>query len=207
MPRPPPPAAALTITGKPIFAAAAGRTAPTGSALIAGHAGHAGFDHAALGARLVAHHIDGVGWRADEGEASVLDGARKRRVLGQEAVAGMDRGRAGGLPLLRESFDGEIGVGRRARPDAERLVGARYMERAGVGIGIDGHRPQSPWRVRVRMMRSAISPRLATRRVGNASARLGLATAQFGLRFSTNEATPSRPSSLSMRSAKFSAAA
>ncbi len=40
--------------------------------------------------RLRAHQLDRGGRRADPDEARVLDGARERRVLGQEAVARMD---------------------------------------------------------------------------------------------------------------------
>src|SRR5690606_33846475 len=96
----------------------------------------------------------------------------------------------------------------RGRADARRMVCKRYMERVGVGIGIDSDRARA---------HGACGPHDAQ---GNLAA-IGHkerghvavcwiahgSTAQRGLRFSTKEATPSRASSLSMRSAKFSAAA
>ena len=43
------------------------------------------------GRDLVAHQADGLGLRADEDEAALLDPLGKIRVLGQEAIARMDR--------------------------------------------------------------------------------------------------------------------
>ena len=54
-------------------------------ALIAGHAGHACLDHPALGARLVAHDVNGVRRRPDKCEAGFLHCFREPGVLGEEA--------------------------------------------------------------------------------------------------------------------------
>ena len=51
----------------------------------------------ALGLDLVAHDADVLGLRADEGDVVALDDLGEARVLGQEAVAGMDRVGAGDL--------------------------------------------------------------------------------------------------------------
>jgi hypothetical protein len=54
-------------------------------------------------------------------------------VLGQEAVAGMDRVGAGDLAGRDDRRDVEIAVARRRRADADALVGEPHMHRVGVG--------------------------------------------------------------------------
>ena len=68
----------------------------------------------------------------------------------------------------------EIALARRRRPDMHRLVGLAHVQRLRVGIGIDGDACRMPSRRAVRMIRQAISPRLAMSRRSdhaNASAR------------------------------------
>ena len=60
-------------------------------AAAAGHARHAGRLHRADRLDLVAHQADRVGLGADEDEAGLLDAFGEVGVLGEEAVAGMDR--------------------------------------------------------------------------------------------------------------------
>src|SRR4029450_7992483 len=67
------------------------------AALGAGHAGDAEALGRALGFDLVAHDADMLRLRADERDAVMLEHLREARVLGEEAVAGMDRIRAGDL--------------------------------------------------------------------------------------------------------------
>ena len=61
------------------------------------HAGHARGFHRLDRRDLVAHQADRLGRGADEREAALLDALREVRVLGQEAVARMDRDRVGDL--------------------------------------------------------------------------------------------------------------
>ena len=91
--------------------------------------------------RLLAHQLDRRRRRADPDEPRVLDGARERRVLGEEPVAGMHGARAGALGGLHEALDLQIALGRRRRADQIRLVGERDVQRAAVGLGVDRHRP------------------------------------------------------------------
>ena len=72
-------------------------------AVVAGNAGNAGRAHQRLGARLVAHGADRGGRRADEDEPGRLAGRGEGGVLGEEAVAGMDRVGAARLRRRRGS--------------------------------------------------------------------------------------------------------
>src|ERR1700730_15671934 len=78
MPRPPPPADALTRTGKPILPAAFASVASSlGFALIAGPQRHAGFLHQHLRTGFRAHRPDHLGGRADEYQSRVETALRE----------------------------------------------------------------------------------------------------------------------------------
>src|SRR5690606_17483507 len=62
-----------------------------------------------------------------------LDDLHEGRVLGKEAVAGMDRFRAGDLAGGDQVRHRQIRTVRRWRPDADALVGHPDMHRVGVG--------------------------------------------------------------------------
>ena len=64
-------------------------------AVIARHQRHLGLFHDLLGFALGAHGADGGGRRADEDDARLGAGLGEAGILRQEAVAGMDRLRAG----------------------------------------------------------------------------------------------------------------
>ena len=140
MPRPPPPAAALIITGKPVASTTA-RAASKSSIrpLLPGMVGTPAFDRGGAAGDLVAHQADGLAARADEGQARLLDRVGEGRVLGEEAVAGMDRVDAGRPCRGDDRADVEIGLGRLRRADLDRLVGEADGERIGVGgaVGLD----------------------------------------------------------------------
>src|SRR6476469_2579507 len=86
-PRPPPPYAALIATGSPCsLAKATTSSAPDTGSLVPGTRG---------APALVAERVDGLGARADPDEAGVDDRLGEGRVLGEEAVAGVDRVGAG----------------------------------------------------------------------------------------------------------------
>ena len=90
MPRPPPPAAALIITGKPVRSTAFRASPSVDHPVAAGHGRHAGPCRRLPRGDLVAHQADGGAVRADEDEARRLDRVGEVGVLGQETVAGMD---------------------------------------------------------------------------------------------------------------------
>ena len=108
-------------------------------ALGAGNARHAGRLHGALGGDLVTHGADRGGAGPDEGESAGLHSLGKGGILGEKAVAGMDRLGAGGLG--REEVGGrvEVAARRRCRADAHRLVGEPDISCGAVGLGMDDH--------------------------------------------------------------------
>ena len=108
-------------------------------AFVAGHARHPGIDHLDLGLPLVAHQGDGVGRRADEGDVRIGAGLGKLRVLGQEAIAGMDGVGAGGLCGLDDAVDAQVGLAHRRCADAHGLVGQLDVPGVGIGVGVDRH--------------------------------------------------------------------
>ena len=98
IPLPPPPAAALMITGKPICLAnaSASSTSSTGPG-VPGMIGTPTSTHRPPGGRLVAHHPDLLRRGPDEGDVRRRAGFRELGVLGEEAVPGMDGVGAGDL--------------------------------------------------------------------------------------------------------------
>jgi hypothetical protein len=106
--------------------------------LDARHDRHARLLHRDLGADLVAHHPDGVGPRTDEHEAALLDALGEIGVLGQEAVAGVDRLGVGDLGRADDRGHVQVAVGGRRRPDADGLVGEAHVLGVGVGLGMHG---------------------------------------------------------------------
>ena len=95
MPLPPPPATALSITGKPAdrakASASAGSVRPSS---VPGTMGAPAAPAILPRAGLRAHLADGVGGGADEDHAGILAGRGEIRILAEEAVAGMDGLRA-----------------------------------------------------------------------------------------------------------------
>ncbi len=127
------------------------------------HRRHAGGGHGLARDRLVAHPLDGVRRRADEDDARILACAREVGVLGEEAVARVDRLRAG---LKRRRDDvGHVEVRQRRRtPVRCRRRGPPSRRAASPCRPRSRRRPTrrpSPWQAL--MTRSATSPRLATR--------------------------------------------
>ncbi len=95
MPRPPPPAVALMMTGKPIACGDADRRLEIRHAAVRPRHHRnpqrlGGF----LGGDLVAHDADMFRRGADEGDAVVFQRLREGGVFGQEAIARMHRLRA-----------------------------------------------------------------------------------------------------------------
>ncbi len=100
-----------------------GRRVVAERAAAAGHARHAGGLHRADRFDLVAHQADRVGLGADEDEAGLFDAFGEVGVLGEEAVAGMDRLRVGDFGRGDDLGHVEVAVGGRRGTDAHRFVG------------------------------------------------------------------------------------
>ncbi len=107
-------------------------------AVVARRQRHVGGAHQLLGRRLRAHRADRRGRRADEDDAAGGAGVGEAGVLGQEAVAGVDRLRAGAPRGVEDALGDEVGFARRGRAEQHRLVGQPDVARVGVGLGIDG---------------------------------------------------------------------
>ena len=107
-------------------------------ACVARHHRHAGGGHQVLGAGLAAHLAHGCARRADEGDAGGRHRIGEVRVLGQEAVAGVDRLRAGFLRHLEDGVAAQVAVLRARAADAVGFV--RQPHVLGIGVGLREHR-------------------------------------------------------------------
>jgi hypothetical protein len=81
-----------------------------------------------------------AGRRPDPGELALLAHLGELGILGQEAVAGVDRVGAGDLGRADQRRDVEVALPRRRRPDAHRLIGELDVQRVGVGGRVDRDR-------------------------------------------------------------------
>ncbi|KAK1238641.1 hypothetical protein MKX07_004217 [Trichoderma sp. CBMAI-0711] len=106
-------------------------------AVVARHAGHAGGVHNLLAPGLVAHVGHGRGRRPDEDDALLLASLDELVVLGQEAVARVQRLDAVLLGQRNDLLAVEVAVGRAER---ERLEARRGVPRVGVDVGVHGRR-------------------------------------------------------------------
>jgi hypothetical protein len=132
IPLPPPPEAALSMTGKPIFV----RGRPVASSVVSQRApGTIGTPAAAMASRaavLLPICAHGAGGRTDEDDAGPLARLGKRRVLAEEAVAGVDGVAAGLLRDVDDLVDAQVALGRPRRPDGVGLVGHPHVQRRAV---------------------------------------------------------------------------
>ena len=99
---------------------------------------HAGGLHQLARPRLGAHRVDRARRRADEDDPGLLAGAGERRVLGEEAVAGVHGLGAGLLDDLEDPLDVEVALGGRRAAEQVGLVGALDVQRVAVELGVDG---------------------------------------------------------------------
>jgi hypothetical protein len=81
-----------------------------------------------------------LGGRADEGDAVIFEHLHESGIFRQEAIAGMDRLRAGDLAGRDDGRDRQIALRRRVRPDADAFVGHADMHGIGIGDGMNGDR-------------------------------------------------------------------
>ena len=93
-----------------------------------------------LGLELVAHRADRGGRRADEDDALGRQRLGEGGVLGEEAVARMDRLGAGRERRLDDPLDPQVALRGGRRPDRHRLVGHAHVQRLGIGLGVDRDR-------------------------------------------------------------------
>ena len=136
-------------------------------AVIARHHRHAGLFHQPLGGVLQPHGADRGGRRADEDQAGRRHLLDEVRIFRKEAVARMDRLRAGRLRRGDDPVAAQIAFGRPAR---RRYAPPRRPSRhAAPARRRRNRRPRCamPSRRAVRMTRQAISPRLAIRILEN----------------------------------------
>jgi hypothetical protein len=112
-------------------------------AVVARHHRRAGGAHRLPRLGLVAHLEDGLGRRADEGDARRRAGLGEVFVLRQEAVAGVDGVGAalgaGGEDLV----DAQVALARRRRPDGHRVVGGEHVSRGTIGVAVHRDRLQA----------------------------------------------------------------
>ena len=162
IPRPPPPATALTKSGYGSSEAASTRASTSVDGSTDGERRYAGRLGRRDRARLVAGQRQHVGRRADEGDAGVGAGLGQGRVLGQEAVAGVDRVGTGPDRRSRRSRRGRGrpapgGRARRSRRPRRPSAGARTSgpragtpppcaRRARTPPGTPGSRSRRGWR-------------------------------------------------------------
>ncbi len=112
-------------------------------AVIARHHRHAGLAHQRLGAVLQPHRADRGRRRTDKDHAGLRTGLGEVGILREEAVTGMEAGRAALLCDRQQFAAVEIAFARRRRPDEIGLVALTHMRRIRVGIGINRDGPQS----------------------------------------------------------------
>ena len=100
---------------------------------------HTGLFHQRLGLVLETHGPDRLGGRTNEDDVVLGTGFREARILGQEAVAGVDGISAGDDGGLDDLVGQEIALRGRGRAEQDRLIGLADMGRFGVRLGIDGN--------------------------------------------------------------------
>jgi hypothetical protein len=141
MPLPPPPAAGLD---QYRVADLVGFTVQQGGrlvvAVVARGERHSGLAHQLLGFGFRTHGANRRGRRADEGDAAGGAGFGEIGVLGEEAVAGMDRLGAGAPGGVEDFVGDQIGFAGSGRAEQHGFVGEADMAGVGIGLGIDGDR-------------------------------------------------------------------
>ena len=140
MPRPPPPPEALRMIGKPIRFASSIAWSASRSTSLPGSSGKPVFARVAARRDLVAPRPHRLRRWTDERDVALAAKARELGVLGEEAVAGVNRVGAGDLRRRHDRWNMQVTAERRRRADAHRFVGEADVKRARVGLGVDGDR-------------------------------------------------------------------
>ena len=88
----------------------------------AGYGRYASGDHGVLGRNLVAHQANGVGFRADKGEAGFLYLLSKVGVFREKTIAWVDGGSASHFGCGNDRWNVQVGLGRWARTNTNGFV-------------------------------------------------------------------------------------
>ena len=144
MPRPPPPATALMMTGYPIsLANLSGLLLVLGRTVAAGKHRDARLLHGPPGAGLVAHQLDDVRVGTDESNVAGLAHLGEVRALRQKPVTRMNRIGARDLGGADDGRDVQIAVGASGRPDTDVFVRKTYVQRVLVRLRVDRDGPDA----------------------------------------------------------------
>ena len=108
-----------------------------------GNDGHAELRHGALGGDLVAHGLNRADRRTDERHPRRCQRCREISVLREKSVTRVDGLSSGAHGRVDDRRDVEVAVTRGRRTDCDRQVGRGDMAGGGVGIAVDGHRPDA----------------------------------------------------------------
>ncbi|MCD6016863.1 MAG: hypothetical protein K0R41_4691 [Geminicoccaceae bacterium] len=100
----------------------------------------AGRRREALGRELVAHGANRRDRRADEDDSLGRERLGEGGVLGEEAVARVNRLGAAQPGRLDDALDPQITLAGGRRPDRQGLVGHAHVQRVGIGLGVDRDR-------------------------------------------------------------------
>ena len=145
MPRPPPPAAAFTRSGQPTSSATAAmcardaaRSKRAGSS-VPGTTGTPASRAARRAASLSPRPASVAGAGPTKTRPAARQASAKAALLGQEAVAGVDRLGPGGQGRRHDAVGAQVALGGRGRAQSDRLVGRSHVGRGGIGIAVDGH--------------------------------------------------------------------
>ena len=163
MPRPPPPATALTITGIPdlldhLSACSSSVTGPS----LPGNIGTPAFFIAFFARALSPSSLITLGSGPMKRDVARLADFGEIGALGQESVSGMNGVGACNLGGADDGRDVEVAVGAARRADAHVFIGKADVERVLVRLGKTAT-VLMPSSRQAWMTRSAISPRLAIR--------------------------------------------
>ena len=118
----------------------AGRLDVLGRLGRAGHDRHPGLGHDLARPGLRAHRLDRLGGGPMKTMPASAQARGEVGVLGEEAVAGVDRLGAGLLRRLDDLLDVEVALGRDRRADQEGLVGLAHVRGVAVDLRVDGDR-------------------------------------------------------------------
>ena len=129
IPRPPPPATALTMTGKPTFCAhSRASSSVVDDTVGAGKDGHSVSLDGPTRPVLLAHRADDLRWRADELEPGGFADMREICVFAQQSVAGMNGIDIGNFSGTDDSRNIEVAFSSARRSDTKRFIGKADMK-------------------------------------------------------------------------------
>ena len=103
----------------------------------------AGLLHDLAGSGLGAHRLDRRRGGTDEHQARLVERPGEVRVLGEEAIARVDRLRPRLLRDLDDPLDIQVALGRRRRPQQVRLIGEANGRSLAVGLRVDADGPDA----------------------------------------------------------------